>query len=132
MGLSALGGRLKPSGASCSRHALKPCIKIRRRAFLHNLNASTVQAMINPGNHRPRAVSVQPRSPLHNAMREDSPFFPTQPTWEGDGQIVLASSEGTGGRLAQLAAANPLLAGLGGLSGSGGKEIGRASCRERV
>lgn len=44
------------------------------------------------------------------------------PTWEGDVQIVLASSEGTGGRLAQLAATNPLLAGLGGLSGSGGKD----------
>jgi len=44
------------------------------------------------------------------------------PTWEGDVQIVLASSEGAGGRLAQLAAANPLLAGLGGLSGSGGKD----------
>ena len=44
------------------------------------------------------------------------------PTWEGDVQIVLASPEGAGGRLAQLAAANPLLAGLGGLSGSGGKD----------
>jgi hypothetical protein len=32
-----------------------------------------------------RAGLDQPRSPLHNAMREDSPFFPTQPVWEGDG-----------------------------------------------
>ena len=42
--------------------------------------------------------------------------------WEGEFQIVLANSEGSGGRLAQLAAANPMLAGLAGLSGGGGKD----------
>ncbi len=43
--------------------------------------------------------------------------------WEGEFQIVLASKEaGGGGRLAQLAAANPMLANLAGLGSSGGKE----------
>ena len=45
-----------------------------------------------------------------------------KPVWEGEFQIVLANSEGSGGRLAQLAAANPMLAGLAGLSGGGGKD----------
>ena len=44
-----------------------------------------------------------------------------KPVWEGEFQIVLASSESSGGRLAQLAAANPMLAGLAGLGGGGGK-----------
>lgn len=45
-----------------------------------------------------------------------------KPVWEGEFQIVLASSDaGGGGRLAQLAAANPMLAGLAGISGGGGK-----------
>ena len=45
-----------------------------------------------------------------------------KPVWEGEFQIVLANSEGSGGKLAQLAAANPMLAGLAGLSGGGGKD----------
>jgi succinoglycan biosynthesis transport protein ExoP len=46
-----------------------------------------------------------------------------KPVWEGEFQIVLASSqESSGGRLAQLAASNPMLAGLAGLSGGGGKD----------
>ena len=40
--------------------------------------------------------------------------------WEGEFQIVLASDGGGGGRLAQLAAGNPMLANLAGLGGSGG------------
>jgi succinoglycan biosynthesis transport protein ExoP len=42
--------------------------------------------------------------------------------WEGEFQIVLASGESGGGRLAQLAAANPMLANLAGLGGGGGKD----------
>jgi uncharacterized protein involved in exopolysaccharide biosynthesis len=48
--------------------------------------------------------------------------FLSKPVWEGEFQIVLASEQGSGGRLAQLAAANPMLAGLAGLGGSGGKD----------
>lgn len=44
-----------------------------------------------------------------------------KPVWEGEFQIVLAN-QGGGGRLAQLAAANPMLAGLAGLSGGGGQD----------
>ena len=47
--------------------------------------------------------------------------FLSKPVWEGEFQIVLASEQGGGGRLAQLAAANPMLAGLAGLGGGGGK-----------
>ena len=45
-----------------------------------------------------------------------------KPVWEGEFQIVLAGNEGGGGRLAQLAAANPMLAGLAGVGGGGGKD----------
>ena len=45
-----------------------------------------------------------------------------KPVWEGEFQIVLASGESSGGTLAQLAAANPMLAGLAGLGGGGGKD----------
>jgi uncharacterized protein involved in exopolysaccharide biosynthesis len=48
--------------------------------------------------------------------------FLTPKVWEGEFQIVLASSEGSGGRLAQLAAANPMLANLAGLGASGSKD----------
>ena len=41
--------------------------------------------------------------------------------WEGEFQIVLASGGSGGGRLAQLAAANPMLANLAGLGGGGGE-----------
>lgn len=45
-----------------------------------------------------------------------------KPIWEGSFQIVLEDkSSGTGGRLAQLAAANPMLANLAGLSGVAGE-----------
>ena len=43
-----------------------------------------------------------------------------KPVWEGEFQIVLASGGSSGGRLAQLAAANPMLAGLAG--GGAGKD----------
>jgi uncharacterized protein involved in exopolysaccharide biosynthesis len=46
-------------------------------------------------------------------------FF-SKPVWEGEFQIVLAGEQ-SGGRLAELAAANPMLAGLAGVSGGGGK-----------
>ena len=45
-----------------------------------------------------------------------------KPVWEGEFQIVLASNGGGEGRLAQLAAANPMLAGLAGIGGGGGKD----------
>ena len=52
----------------------------------------------------------------------------TQPrVWEGQFQIVLASSDSGGGRFAQLAAANPMLAGLAWLSGGGGLQRGNCS-----
>lgn len=46
----------------------------------------------------------------------------SKPVWEGEFQIVLASEQSGGGRLAQLAASNPMLAGLVGLSGGGDKD----------
>ena len=46
--------------------------------------------------------------------------FLTPRVWQGEFQIVLASEGGGGGRLAQLAAANPMLANLAGLGGGGG------------
>ena len=46
-----------------------------------------------------------------------------KPVWEGEFQIVLASQDSGGGsRLAQLAAANPMLAGLAGIGSGGGKD----------
>jgi uncharacterized protein involved in exopolysaccharide biosynthesis len=42
--------------------------------------------------------------------------------WQGEFQIVLASGDSGGGRLAQLAAANPMLAGLAGVGGGGSKD----------
>jgi uncharacterized protein involved in exopolysaccharide biosynthesis len=47
--------------------------------------------------------------------------FTSPKVWEGEFQIVLASGGG-GGRLAQLAATNPMLANLAGISSSGGKD----------
>jgi uncharacterized protein involved in exopolysaccharide biosynthesis len=46
----------------------------------------------------------------------------SKPVWEGEVQIVLAGGQGGGGGLAQLAAANPMLAGLAGFSSGGGKD----------
>ncbi|QNI50214.1 capsular exopolysaccharide family domain protein [Synechococcus sp. RS9915] len=44
--------------------------------------------------------------------------FTRKPVWQGQFQIVLENQDsGGGGRLAQLAAANPMLAGLAGVSG---------------
>ena len=45
--------------------------------------------------------------------------FTQKPVWEGQFQIVLEDQSAGGGRLAQLAAANPMLANLAGLGGSG-------------
>ncbi len=46
-----------------------------------------------------------------------------KPVWEGEFQIVLASQDSGGSsRLAQLAAANPMLAGLAGIGSGGGKD----------
>ena len=48
--------------------------------------------------------------------------FTRKPVWEGSFQIVLENqSSGSGGRLAQLAAANPMLANLAGLGGGAGE-----------
>ena len=45
----------------------------------------------------------------------------SKPVWEGEMQIVLAKRDGgAGGTLASLAASNPMLANLAGLSGAGG------------
>ena len=51
--------------------------------------------------------------------------FTQRPVWEGSFQIVLENqSSGSGGRLAQLAAANPMLANLAGLgSGAAGSSL---------
>ena len=47
--------------------------------------------------------------------------FTRDPVWQGASQIVLENQDsGSGGRLAQLAAANPMLANLAGMSGGGG------------
>jgi succinoglycan biosynthesis transport protein ExoP len=46
----------------------------------------------------------------------------TPRVWEGEFQIVLASGDSGGGRLAQLAAANPILANLAGVGGGGSKD----------
>jgi succinoglycan biosynthesis transport protein ExoP len=48
--------------------------------------------------------------------------FLTPRVWQGEFQIVLASGDSGGGRLAQLAAANPMLANLAGLGGGGSKD----------
>lgn len=46
-----------------------------------------------------------------------------KPVWEGEFQIVLSGKDNSaGGRLAQLAAANPVLAGIAGVTSGGGKE----------
>ena len=48
--------------------------------------------------------------------------FTRKPLWEGSFQIVLENqSSGSGGRLAQLAEANPMLANLAGISGVSGE-----------
>ena len=47
-----------------------------------------------------------------------------KPVWEGQFQIVLEDQDsGSAGRLAQLAASNPLLANLAGVSGGGGSQL---------
>ena len=45
-----------------------------------------------------------------------------KPVWEGEFQIVLASNEGSGGKLAEFASSNPMLAGMAGIGGGGGKD----------
>ena len=50
--------------------------------------------------------------------------FTRKPVWEGQFQIVLENQDsGSAGRLAQLAASNPLLANLAGVGGSGGSQL---------
>ena len=50
--------------------------------------------------------------------------FTRDPVWQGESQIVLENQDsGSGGRLAQLAAANPMLANLAGVSGGGGSQL---------
>ena len=50
--------------------------------------------------------------------------FTRKPVWEGQFQIVLENQDsGSGGRLAQLAASNPLLANLSGVGGGGGSQL---------
>ena len=49
--------------------------------------------------------------------------FTRKPVWEGQFQIVLESQDSGSGRLAQLAASNPLLANLAGIGGGGGSQL---------
>ena len=49
--------------------------------------------------------------------------FTRKPVWEGQFQIVLENQNSGGGRLAQLAASNPLLANLAGVGGGGGSQL---------
>ena len=50
--------------------------------------------------------------------------FTSKTVWEGHFQIVLEQKDsGSGGRLAQLAAANPMFANLAGLGGGGGSKL---------
>jgi succinoglycan biosynthesis transport protein ExoP len=50
--------------------------------------------------------------------------FTREPVWQGEFQIVLESQDsGSGGRLAALAAANPMLANLAGVGGSGDSHL---------
>ena len=50
--------------------------------------------------------------------------YTREPVWEGQFQIVLEQQDtGTGGRLAQFAADNPIFANLAGLQGGGGSEL---------
>ena len=50
--------------------------------------------------------------------------FTRKPIWQGESQIVLENQDsGSGGRLAQLAATNPMLANLAGVSGGGGSQL---------
>ena len=49
--------------------------------------------------------------------------FNQKPVWEGQFQIVLEDQNANGGKLAQLATANPMLANLAGLGGSGSSSL---------
>ena len=50
--------------------------------------------------------------------------FTRKPVWQGESQIVLENQDsGSGGRLAQLAAANPMLANLAELSGGADSQL---------
>ena len=49
--------------------------------------------------------------------------FTRKPVWEGQFQIVLENQDSGGGRLAQLAASNPLLANLAGVGGGGSSQL---------
>ena len=50
--------------------------------------------------------------------------FTRKPVWQGESQIVLEDQDsGSGGRLAQLAAANPMLANLAGVSGGADSQL---------
>ena len=67
------------------------------------------------GRHRSLIAKVAGASLLLSGIYA----FNQKPVWEGQFQIVLEDQSAGGGRLAQLAAANPMLANLAGLGGSG-------------
>ena len=67
------------------------------------------------GRHRSLIAKVAGASLLLSGIYA----FTQKPVWEGQFQIVLEDQSPGGGRLAQLAAANPMLANLAGLGGSG-------------
>ena len=67
------------------------------------------------GRHRSLIAKVAGASLLLSGIYA----FTQKPVWEGQFQIVLEDQSAGGGRLAQLAAANPMLANLAGLGGSG-------------
>ena len=71
------------------------------------------------GRHRRLIAKVAGASLLISGMYA----FLSKPVWEGQFQIVLEDQSSGGGKLAQLAAANPMLANLAGLGGSGSSSL---------
>ena len=69
------------------------------------------------GRHRSLIAKVAGASLLLSGIYA----FTQKPVWEGQFQIVLEDQSAGGGRLAQLAAANPMLANLAGLGGAAGQ-----------
>ncbi len=71
------------------------------------------------GRHRRLIAQVAGASLLLSGINA----FSQKPLWEGQFQIVLEDQNANGGKLAQLAAANPMLANLAGLGGSGSSSL---------